>query len=101
MKRKLLSLFLLLVVAFQLLPIKEIGGLFANNMLTEEVCDSLENTEEHNDDPSAKKSTEDKFISKSLIEQPLYPYSSITYLDSEILILSRISDDTLTPPPLV
>jgi hypothetical protein len=101
MKRKLLSLFLLLVVAFQLLPVKEIGGLFANNMLTEEVCDSLENTEEHNDHQTAKKSTEDEFLSKSNSEQPFYTSSSMLYLESEILILSRISDDTLTPPPLV
>ena len=101
MKRKLLSLFLLLVVAFQLLPVKEIGSLFAKDMLTEEVCDSLENAEDHKDHQTAKKSTEDELVLKSNSEQSFYIATSMLYLENGTLILSRISDDTLTPPPLV
>jgi hypothetical protein len=101
MKRKLLSLFLLLVVAFQLLPVKEIGSLFAKDMLTEEVCDSLENAEEHKDHQTAKKSTEDDLFSKSISDPTFYNDLSIAHLEFEIFFSSRITDDTLTPPPLV
>ncbi|MEY3060333.1 MAG: hypothetical protein RL000_1685, partial [Bacteroidota bacterium] len=100
MKKGLITYFLLSVLLIQLLPIKEMGQLLYNNQLTEEICDGFESPQEHSDHQNAKKVTEDEIFSKSISEYNVRFYNSTLYLDQEIMILSRIFDDTLTPPPL-
>lgn len=88
-------------MALQLLPVKEMGQLLYNNQLTEEICDGLESAKEHNDHQTPKKITEDEFISKFNTDQHLQFGYAALYLNQEMRIISRIFDDTITPPPLV
>jgi hypothetical protein len=101
MKKGFITYFLLIVLLIQLLPVKEMGQLLYNNQLTEEICDGLESAKDHSDHQAAKKVTEDEFLSKSTSEHKIHFYTTALYLDQEIMILSRIFDDTLTPPPLI
>jgi len=101
MKRSIITYFLLSVMALQLLPVKEMGQLLYNNQLTEEICDGLESAKEHNDHQTPKKITEDEFISKFNTDQHLQFSYAALYLNQEMRIISRIFDDTITPPPLV
>ena len=50
---------------------------------------------------NGKKITEDEFLSKYLTEGNFSNYYTTLFLTVEIKILSRVFDDTLTPPPLV
>jgi hypothetical protein len=99
MKRKLLSLFLLLVIAFQLLPVKEMGGLLFNNMLTEELCDALENQENNEESKESKKVFEDVLFNKIQYQSSIF-FTLTIHVDQEYLIQSRMADDTPTRPPL-
>lgn len=101
MKKGFITYFLLSVLLIQLLPVKEMGQLLYNNQLTEEICDGFESPQEHSDHQNLKKVTEDEFFSKSISEFYIRLHKSTLYLDQEIMILSRIFDDTLTPPPLI
>lgn len=77
------------------------GQLLYNNQLTEEICDGLDSANEHSEHKLSKKISEDEFLSRFNHEQKtVYKLNSL-YLDQEVKILSRIFDDTLTPPPLV
>lgn len=77
------------------------GQLLYNNQLTEEICDGLDSANEHSEHKLSKNINEDEFISRFNHEQKtVYKLNSL-YLDQEVNILSRIFDDTLTPPPLV
>jgi hypothetical protein len=99
MKRKLFSLFLLLVVAFQLLPVKEIGGMLFHNMLTEELCDALENQENNEESKESKKAFEDVLFNKTQYQPSLFIALTV-HVDQDYLIQSRMADDTPTRPPL-
>jgi hypothetical protein len=48
MRRKIITYFLLCVLAIQLLPVKEMGMLLYNNQLTEEICDAFDTSEQKN-----------------------------------------------------
>ena len=85
----------------QVLPLQEMGQLLYNNQLTEEICDGLESAKEHSDHQTVKKTTEDEFLSKHLTESNFRNYYTTLFLTVEITLLSRVFDDTLTPPPLV
>ena len=87
-------------MALQLLPVKEMGQLLYNNQLTEEICDAFESAKEHKDHEIPKKLTEDEFVSKFNTDQYLEFSFAALYLNREMHIISRIFDDTLTPPPL-
>jgi len=101
MKKGFLTYFLISVLLIQLLPVKEMGQLLYTNQLTEEICDGLESAKDHNEHQTVKKVTEDEFLSKPASEHKIQFYTTALYLHQEILFLSRIFDDTLTPPPLV
>lgn len=88
-------------MALQLLPVKEMGQLFYNNQLTEEICDALESTNEHQHHETPKKLTEDEFVSKFNTYQYLQLNCVALYLNQEMRIITRIFDDTITPPPLI
>lgn len=100
MKRQFITYFLLGVLALQLLPVKEMGQLLYNNQLTEEICDGLDSAKEHSEHQTAKKITEDEFLSKVNTEQRTQFDNAVSYLQQEVSILSRVFDDTITPPPL-
>jgi hypothetical protein len=101
MKKGLIIYFLLSLMLIQLLPLQEMGQLFYNNQLIEEVCDGLESTKEHSDHQTENKITEDEFLSKQLTKGNFNYYYITLYLTVEIKVLTRVFDDTLTPPPLV
>ncbi len=101
MKKGIITYFLLSLMLIQLLPLQEMGQLLYNNQLTEEICDGLESAKEHSDHQTVKKITEDEFLSKHLSESNFRNYYTTLFLMVEIKILSRVFDDTLTPPPLV
>jgi hypothetical protein len=100
MKKGFITYFLLSVLLIQLLPVKEMGQLLYNNQLTEEICDGFESSQEHCDHQNFKKIPEDEFTSKLTSENHYTHYSLTLYLSKEVQIVSRILDDTLTPPPL-
>lgn len=101
MQKGIITYFLLSIMLIQLLPVKEMGQLLYNNQLTEEICDGLESANEHSDHQTAKKITEDEFLSKHPSEGIFEHYFTTLYLNVETKIHSRVFDDTLTPPPLV
>ena len=101
MRKKIITYFLLSVLLIQLLPVKEMGQLLSNNQLTEEICDGLDSGNEHSEHKITKKIAEDEFLSKFHYEQKAVYHLNSLYLLQEVKILSRIFDDTLTPPPLV
>lgn len=100
MKKGFITYFLLSVLLIQLLPVKEMGQLLYNNQLTEEICDGFESAQEHSDHQNIKKVTEDEFTSKLTSENHYTQLYLTLYLNKEVKIVSRIFDDTPTPPPL-
>lgn len=100
MRKKIITYFLLSVLLIQLLPVKEMGQMLYNNQFTEEICDGLDSAKEHSEHKVTKKITEDEFLSKFNHEQKTTHKLNSLYLLQEVKILSRIFDDTLTPPPL-
>ncbi len=88
-------------MALQLLPVKEMGQLFYNNQLTEEICDALESAKDHSDHQTPKKITEDEFVSKFNTDQNMQLKFNTLYFHEEMHFVSRIFDDIITPPPLV
>lgn len=99
MKRKIITYFLLCVMAIQLLPIKEMGMLLYNNQLTEEICDALDTSEEKNDSKESKKEFTGNNYSKHLNFE-LNNSTGNRYALMNTILKSRYSDDTITPPPL-
>jgi hypothetical protein len=100
MKKRIITCFFLSVLLIQLLPVREMGQLIYNNQLTEEICDGLESAQEHSDHQIGKKVQEDEFTSKLTSENHYTHLYLILYLSKEEKIVSRIFDDTPTPPPL-
>lgn len=100
MTKKIIAYLLLTIIAFQLLPLKEVSALIYGNQLVEEVCNLSTDTEgkgaENNED--LKKS--DLFyhavhlnLSFSTVVPDINPLDALDYT-------SRLADDIPTPPPL-
>lgn len=99
MKRKVITYFLLSVLALQLLPVREVGGLLYNNQLTEEICDSFDAGEEKNDIKEGKKSIEDIYHGLYFIVE-INSFDILYYFASDTIVKSRFAEDEPTPPPL-
>jgi hypothetical protein len=99
MRRKIITYFLLSVLAIQLLPVKEIGMLFYNNQLTEEVYDALDTSEEKNDSKETKKEFDAVHYTKH-IDILSFKFERGRHTIIKTILMSRLCDDTLTPPPL-
>jgi hypothetical protein len=100
MRRKIITYFLLFVLAIQLLPVKEMGMLLYNNQLTEEIYDALDTSEEKNDSKESKKEFTSTNYSKHLDIEINYSIGNRhTFFNT--FLKSRYSDDTITPPPLL
>lgn len=99
MRRKIITYFLLCVLAIQLLPVKEMGMLLYNNQLTEEIYDASDNSEEKNDAKESKKEFTTIHYSKHL-DIELKSSTGNRYALMNTILKSRYSDDTITPPPL-
>jgi hypothetical protein len=99
MRRKIITYFLLSVLAIQLLPVKEIGMLLYNNQLTEEVYDALDTSEEKNDSKETKKEFDAVHYTKH-IDILSFKFERSRHTIIKTILMSRLCDDTLTPPPL-
>ena len=99
MRRKFITYFLLSVLAIQLLPVKEIGMLLYNNQLTEEVYDALDTSEEKNDSKETKKEFDAVHYTKH-IDILSFKFERGRHTIIKTILMSRLCDDTLTPPPL-
>jgi hypothetical protein len=99
MRRKFITYFLLSVLAIQLLPVKEIGMLLYNNQLTEEIYDTLDTSEEKNDSKETKKEFDAVYYAKH-IDILSYQFEKGRPAIIKTILISRLHDDTLTPPPL-
>lgn len=99
MRRKFITYFLLSVLAIQLLPVKEIGMLLYNNQLTEEVYDALDTSEEKNDSKETKKEFDAVQYAKH-IDILSFKFERGRHTIIKTILMSRLCDDTLTPPPL-
>jgi hypothetical protein len=100
MKKSFVTYLLLSILLIQLLPVTEIGQLLYNNQLTEEICDGFESAQEHSKHHVGKKVSEDEFTSKLIQDNQYVDLYLALYLSKEVIIVSRIFDDTPTPPPL-
>jgi hypothetical protein len=99
MRRKIVTYFLLCVLAIQLLPVKEIGMLLYNNQLTEEIYDALDTSEEKNDSKETKKEFDAVHCTKN-IDILSFKFERGRHAIIKTILISRLHDDTLTPPPL-
>lgn len=99
MKRKLLGIVLLLTVAIQFLPVKEIGGLFFNNMLTEELCDAVD--QESKEASKESKKGFDDLLENKIQDHSAFLIDSFNFSDKNIVFRSRMADDKPTRPPLL
>jgi hypothetical protein len=99
MRRKFITYFLLCLLAIQLLPVKEIGMLLYNNQLTEEIYDALDTSEEKNDSKETKKEFDAVNYTKQ-IDILSYKFEKSRHAIIKTILISRLCDDTLTPPPL-
>jgi hypothetical protein len=82
-----------------LLPVKEIGMLLYNNQLTEEVYDALDTSEEKNDSKETKKEFDAVQYAKH-IDILSFKFERGRHTIIKTILMSRLCDDTLTPPPL-
>ena len=100
MKRKVITYFLFSVLALQLLPVREMGRLFYNSQITEEICDAYDAAEEKNETKEAKKSLEAIYHSRCSCDE-LKDVTILHYFAPDTILQSRIADDEPTPPPLL
>ncbi|MFZ9262076.1 MAG: hypothetical protein ACO3AW_03555 [Chitinophagaceae bacterium] len=100
MKKRILAYFLLTIISFQILPIKEVGKIFYGNQMIEEICqdiDADDKSSEVNED--FKKN--DLFISKHAHLFLSFHIARLSSISNDVNYSSRLSDDTPTRPPLV
>lgn len=73
--------------------------LLYNNQLTEEVYDVLDTSEEKNDSKETKKEFDAVQYAKH-IDILSYKFDKGRHTIIKTILISRLCDDTLTPPPL-
>ena len=101
--QKLIAAIFLLIISFQVVPVKEIGGILYKQLITEEVPDSKTATDE--EIPGQLKVAIDPFVlsEAAYLNRNRHFGSSILILlhKAEAFPISHISDIFTPPPDLV
>ncbi len=101
MTKQIIAYLLLAIIAFQLLPLKEVSALIYGNQLVEEVCNLSTDTEGKGAENSEDIKKSDLFyhavylnLTFCTVVPGINPFDALDYT-------SRLKDDIPTPPPLL
>lgn len=98
MKSKCVAWLLLTLITVQFLPLKEMGSMLFNNVFTEELCTTASDLDSEQDSDLDKKSC---FLHHHIAVVDLDPgMDAFRNKQSDTMLISRLTDDILTPPPL-
>ena len=98
---KLIFAYLLLtIIAFQLLPLKEVSAFIYGNQMVEEICNASTDTDGKSTEGSEEIKKSDLFYHGIHLNFSLYSSILGIYKPSTQDYVSRLADDIPTPPPL-
>jgi hypothetical protein len=98
--RQILAYLLLAIIAFQLLPLKEVGALIYGNQMVEEICNSSSDTDGKSAEGSEEIKKSDLFYHGIQLNFSILPISLGINTPWTQDYVSRLEDDIPTPPPL-
>lgn len=100
MTRQILAYLLLAIIAFQLLPLKEVSGFIYGNQIVEEICNSPSDTDGKSTEGSEEMKKSDLFYHGIQLNFSLFPIALGMNTPCTQDYVSRLADDIPTPPPL-
>lgn len=100
MIKQILAYLLLTIIAFQLLPLKEVSAFIYGNQVVEEICNATTDTDGKSTEGGEDIKKSDLFYHGFQLNFSLYPIElGINSSDTQDYA-SRLADDIPTPPPL-
>jgi hypothetical protein len=99
-RKKFFAYLMLGIIAFQLLPVKEVGRIFYGNQMVEEVCETSDSDSKNQENTEDLKPG-DLYFSRIQIKLDLVESSLLVSSDFAKFYASRLADDTPTRPPLI
>jgi hypothetical protein len=100
LNKKIFAYFLLTIISFQLLPLKEVGAIFYGNQMIEEICNTGADADGKNAENSEDLKKSDMFLQSFSDSLSLNTSKSATSYAIQQDYHSRPADDIPTPPPL-
>ena len=100
MKKRIFAYFLLSIISFQLLPLKEVGAIFYGNQMIEEICHGAVDTDGKNAENTEDLKKSDIYFHQFTVSLLLNTNCSAQFYATQQDYQSRLADDILTPPPI-
>lgn len=98
--KQIFAYLLLTIIAFQLLPLKEVSAFIYGNQLVEEVCNASTDTDGKSTEGSEDIKKSDLFFHSIHLNFSFYTTALGIIPQSTLDYASRLADDIPTPPPL-
>lgn len=98
--KQIFAYLLLTIIAFQLLPLKEVSAFIYGNQMVEEICNTSTDTDEKGTEGSEEIKKSDLFFHGIQLNFSMNCTVLGIYTPSTQDYASRLADDIPTPPPL-